>query len=246
MSETDAIDDAALVRVLDGTASPAQARRVAEACAQDPALQAKRDAMSVDIGDIRAGMDAVLLQAPEMTLPQAERTWRPIWQAAAAVLIFAVGLAAGRLLPGDGYGAEADWHQAVADYQVLYTTATLTTSPLPRQMRDAGLSRTAAALGLDLTPERVATSDMTFQRAQILQIDGAPLAQLVYLDANSQPIAFCITRRDGPDTAPVTRQFGRQTARIWQQGGYGFILIGPVAETSLIAATRELSEKIAL
>ncbi|MEM0923316.1 MAG: hypothetical protein AAGF44_05395 [Pseudomonadota bacterium] len=237
------IDEATLVRILDGTASDAEEEAVAEAMALDPGLSARLDALSPNLAAFREGMDALLTQAPAVSIPIEAPRARPLWHyVAAAVLLFSLGVAVGRAVPDPA----ADWHQAVADYQALYTTATLTAVPLSPAMRETGLAETSAALGLELTSETIAAPGLSFQRAQILEVDGAPLAQLVYLDTAGQPVAFCITRRSGAARPAETARFGSQTARIWRQNGWGFILIGEVSEGQLRAAERDLIDKIAL
>ena len=242
------ISDERLIRYLDGDLSDAEAAAIEAAIAADPDLQLALEALSPDIEGLRSGMDALLVQAPEMPelpLPSPVPARRPVWQVvAAAVVLFSLGLGVGTQFPGSE--RSNTWHQAVADYQVLYTTATLTAVPMAPDLRKTGLSRTSEALGLDLSAEAIRIEGLTFQRAQILEVDGRPLAQLVYLDPAGTPVAFCITRRPGVDVEPQSQRLSGLNARVWQRDGYGFILIGDLADDTLKAAETELVAKIAI
>lgn len=243
-TDGETVTDETILRYLDGHLTGEELAAFEAALASDGTLQARMAEMDADVVPIRAGMEALLREAPVFDLP--EPAAKPtVWRyAAAAIVIFALGLGAGRLLP-DGTGA-TDWHQAVADYQALYTTDTVAAVPMPLEIRQAGLARTSAALGLDLSAAADAPEGLTFQRAQILQIDGEPLAQLVYLDATGAPIAFCITAREGRNAAPSDARLSGLRAQIWRDGGYGFILIGDTATESLRIAAEDLRRKIQL
>ncbi|MEM7505880.1 MAG: hypothetical protein AAF415_03975 [Pseudomonadota bacterium] len=240
--EREPVSDEAILRYLDGHLPGGEREAFEATMASDGDLKARVAEMDLDFAPLQTGMAALLSGAPTFALP-ARRA--PIWHyVAAAIVIFALGVGAGRLLPGAT--DSAGWHQAVADYQALYTTDTVAAVPMAPETRLAGLDRTGAALGLDLSGAAEGAKGLIFQRAQILQIDGKPLAQLVYLDATGAPIAFCITRREGADSAPKDGRLSGLNARTWRDAGYGFILIGDAAPDALRAATEELRGKIQL
>ena len=57
-------------------------------------------------------------------------------------------------------------------------------------------------LGLALDPDRLSVGELAPRRAQMLQFDGAPLAQIGYVDG-AIPLAFCVIR-DGEKDAPLS------------------------------------------
>jgi anti-sigma factor RsiW len=152
--------------------------------------------------------------------------------AAAAIVLFCLGVAVGRYGLGSLRGE--DWRQAVADYLSLYTTDTFAGLPAPQQEELAPLN---ARLGLDLSLGRLALGNLQFKGAVIFAYDEAPLGQLAYLDAATGPVLFCIIRDARPD-APVEegKRAGFHYAS-WARAGRGFMLIGrlPASETAALA-----------
>lgn len=152
--------------------------------------------------------------------------------AAAAIVLFCLGVAVGRYGP-DALRGE-DWRQAVAEYMSLYTPETFAGLPAPRQEELAPLN---ARLGLDLSLERVALGNLQFKGAVIFAYDDAPLGQLAYLDAATGPVLFCIIRDARPDAAVEEGKRAGFHYASWARAGRGFMLIGrlPAAETAALA-----------
>ncbi|MEM1298745.1 MAG: hypothetical protein AAGH68_05640 [Pseudomonadota bacterium] len=235
------ITDETLVAYLDG-ALPADAHADVEAAlASDAGLAERLAGLGVDVGALKAGFDGLLAEAPTVALPPvtANSNWRP-WQAAAAAALFVIGMAAGWGLSGD---ATPDWHQAVADYQVLYTTETLSATPLDAEARAAGLARVNERLGLTLDADALALDGMAFQRAQMLSHQGAPLAQIAFLDDNGAPIAFCIMKAE-ERAAREAIEIAGLSASTWAGGGFTYILIGPADASRLDAAAEILQSRM--
>ena len=237
--------DADLVAYLDGGLD-AQTRASLEAAVDtDPGLGERLAALSLDTEALREGFAALLADAPDQALPPPVA--RPGWgigRAAAAAALLVIGLGAGWALAPRGEAGH--WHQAVADYQVLYTTETLAATPLPAEARASGLANASERIGLDLTEERLAVEGMTFQRAQVLSYQGAPLIQVAYLTDQGAPVAFCIMRaEDGGDAAPEGAEIAGLQAATWQRGGHAFILIGPVEGRAVRASAEALAARFA-
>lgn len=247
------ISDDDLVAYLDGLASEDMAEQIRKTVAENTDLAVRLDGLRIDTNGLRLGFDAVLSEAPAIPVPDGDSfsgTAEPKqsgsrrWQlAAAAALIFAFGLGSGWALKPAA--PPANWHKAVADYQALYSTATLTNLALPEDQRALSLSRTSQDLGLILSLDQVTVEGLSFQRAQILAFEGEPLAQLTYLDRSGNPIAFCLMRT-GIDEQPKNRQIGGMNAVTWARGGMGFILIGPATTETLEAAQKTLAAQITL
>jgi anti-sigma factor RsiW len=188
--------------------------------------------LRIDIPSIRGAFEALGATAPLDRLqramaeaPEPRRHRMPgNWLALAASLV--LGIALGRapsfLSPHEH---AADWRTAVADYQALYTTATLASLH-----QDGALSGSVAAVGAALgRPISLAVLDiggLDFKRAQILSFNGQPLAQYAYLDADGAPIAFCATRTGEPDRPVQTTTLHGLAEAHWSRDGYGFMVIG--------------------
>ncbi|MEM9045090.1 MAG: hypothetical protein AAGC81_10360 [Pseudomonadota bacterium] len=239
------VADEELVAFLDGRLAPEEAAEITAALASDPALAERIDALAFDVDSLREGMAQLLADAPEIAIPRV-RTTRKAWpdwrMVAAAVSLFFVGLGSGMMiLPAQ---SEPGWHQAVADYQVLYTAETVTGAPIPAQTRQAGLDLVNQRLGLDLTLDALSLEGVRFQRAQILQFDGEPLAQLVFLDAANNPIAFCLMAASSPAQAATDTQIKGMNATHWKDGRFQSIVIGPADADLIRDMSQELMGKI--
>ncbi len=235
--------DEQLVAFLDGVGPADEAAAITGAAAEDASLAQRLADLSPDLEAMREGMAGVLTSAPSMTVPEpAPRSsiWR--WATAAVVAAFALGFGMQTLLTSKDN--TADWHQAVADYQVLYTAETVTATPLAAETRAAGLAHVSNRLGLDVTEADISVDGLTFQRAQILAHEGKPLAQLVYLDAEQRPIAFCIMRLGGETAEPADTELAGLSATTWSKGGLDFIVIGPADPTHIRQAAEVLLTRL--
>ncbi len=243
--DTDTLTDEQIVCFLDGNVSAQEAKTIAEARAADPVLDARIRALSADIESLRDAMNGLLVTAPPMVVPQPSNhtsRWNAVQMVAAAMALLAVGLAAGAML--NPFSRDAGWHVAVADYHELYTAETLTGVPVEAQMRQAGLAFVSDRLKLELNEQQLAVDGMTFQRAQMLEFQGKPLAQLAYLERSGVPVALCIMHRLGSAVGFSSEQFGELNAVVWSQGEFDFILIGALNPEMLNASAHALAERI--
>ena len=235
--------DADLVAYLDGGLDADTRASIEDAVATDPELAVRLGALSLDVDALRDGFDDLLGGAPDLEVPEPapRRGWGFGW-AAAAVALFAIGLGAGwGLAPR---GEAENWHQAVADYQVLYTTETLAATPLAAEARASGLANASERIGLELTEENLAVDGMTLQRAQVLSYEGAPLIQVAYLTDDGAPVAFCIMKaREAGSPDPRGFEIAGLEAATWEAGAHAFILIGPVDDEALGAKARSLASR---
>ncbi|MEM7237291.1 MAG: hypothetical protein AAF501_05640 [Pseudomonadota bacterium] len=256
MTGTDAtpgtVTDDEIVAFLDGRMDHDRQAGIAMAAANDPSLAQRIEAMSLDLAPLRAGMDALLDLAPDLApdlaVPAgaAARTTGAGWSlralAAAAVIAFAVGICAG--VGALRFNSASDWHQAVAEYQVLYTTETLTASPLPDSLRANGLRHVSRRLGLELTEDALSIAGLGFQRAQMLEFEGAPLAQIVLLDDAGTPIAFCLMKATGGPAALADVTIKGMSATTWSDGRFSYIVIGPADQPAIRKAAEEISTRL--
>jgi len=88
----------------------------------------------------------------------------------------------------------------------------------------------------DLTPFGV-----TFAGARLLGINERPVAQLVYLDANDQPLALCIIPSPREVKDPTLSVNGELNLVDWRDGKHGYAVVGwsdPALLESLSEAIR--------
>jgi anti-sigma factor RsiW len=241
-------DDALLVAFLDDALDEAERDRLLARLEGDAALRARLEALRSGGLPFAPAFEALLEEAPLDRLRaslaaapareaspagKARVSWprRRALAAALAVAVFLAGLAAGRLAPPwpsrqTVEENREDWRDAVAQYMSLYTADTFASAADDPAARAADLTALGQKLGVALTPDRVALSDLTFERAELLSYDQAPLGQLAYLDAREGPVLFCILSDSRPD-APVDRvELRGFAAASWAHGGRGFMVIG--------------------
>ncbi|MEM7041179.1 MAG: hypothetical protein AAF543_00065 [Pseudomonadota bacterium] len=67
---------------------------------------------------------------------------------------------------------------------------------------------------------------VTFAGARLLGINEKPVAQLVYLDANDQPLALCIIPSTGAAKNPTASTNGELNLIDWRDGRHGYAVVG--------------------
>ena len=199
----------------------------------DAAPQAKLEAM---LSAIPAAANPAISPAK----PAVFATRRGFLGALAASVV--AGIAIDRAVIGVGTRLSAkdegtEWRAVVAEYISLYTPETLA-GPVPSaDVQSAQLARLDENLGLKLSPEQVSLPDIDFKRAQILQYDGKPLAQIAYLDPQTGPMALCIVASGvGPKAPDIEGRKGMNVV-YWSNATHAFMLIGhaPVDRMTEIA-----------
>lgn len=138
--------------------------------------------------------------------------------------------------------AAKGWRQAVADYQVLFTTESLT----PDQGGDDALALASARVGLPLDPATRAAAGLQFRRAQLLAFNGKPLVQLAYLGEDGVPVAFCIIASNKPEADTQYEVRNGLGIVHWIIGGFGLMVIGDLPEDRLNRIAADLRQSINL
>ena len=83
---------------------------------------------------------------------------------------------------------------------------------------------------------------LTFKGARMLVVNGAPVAQLVYLPADGRAVALCIIHSKKDDKPLTASQQDDLNLVDWRLKGYGFVVIGWENQAEL-RAIAEASEK---
>jgi anti-sigma factor RsiW len=252
MSTTKTFTDEDLVAYSDGALDAARANEVKVALEHDACLAARFGALEFDRRAVSASFEAMADTAPIDFLRVQIRN-QPghahfsfgagsQWLRIAAALI--AGLCIGWGVTRISKDPTEDWRVAVANYQRLYTTATLS-----RITSDGGIERDEVAtvadkLGLPIKLEQLQLADLKFKRAQLLEFDGRLLAQFAYLDSQGAPISFCATRSNAPNSLVRVGTIGGLSAASWDKYGYSFIVIGAAPAEALRQAASALLEAI--
>jgi anti-sigma factor RsiW len=134
----------------------------------------------------------------------------------------AIGISHRLAKPDEG----TEWRAVVAEYLSLYTSDTLSAPAGDRAEQAAQLSEVGSKLGLTLTPETVAMPGVDFKRAQVLNYDSKPLAQIAYLDPESGPMALCIIPSTKGASAPDMENRRGMNVVYWSNATHAFMLIG--------------------
>ncbi len=242
--------DDKLVAYLDGELTPSESVAVSQRIAADPDVAARLNTLVRGNRPFREAFDPLLAEAPEtdleamlagllareMPVARARLLRTRLAAIAAGLALLAVGAGLDRAAMG-GLGSamtaatmasdgSADWRQAVAQYQTLYSSDTLASLPDDDVLKAQELSALQARVGVKLTPARVSLPDLDFKRAETFQYDGQALGHLAYLDPQSGPIALCIITGQPGEAAPqVERRHGMNIV-YWSHHDHGFLLIG--------------------
>lgn len=93
--------------------------------------------------------------------------------------------------------------------------------------------RISKVLGTNMLVPDLSGQELTFQRAQVLQRDGQPFAQIAYLTKSGDPVALYATMRTGePEAMKLGDKDGIGFA-IWTQGELSLLLAGNLPDERL-------------
>jgi hypothetical protein len=247
------ITDEELVAFLDSELSLERRRAIGAEISKNDHLQRRLAAFDCDVSALKLAFDALAKSAPapargswldrELNFVPLPRYAFLRWAGAAALFLCAAGAGymGGRYANSAG---DADWHKAVANYQALYVTGTLSSIPEDIESQRKEVTEAAAKIGLPLKLETVQLPNFHLKRVQLLQFEGKPLVQFAYLDPQGVPVAFCAIRAGIADSAPQVEMFQGLPGAFWNKAGYGFIFIGAVPIETLRGTAALLETRI--
>ncbi|QCY12134.1 transcriptional regulator [Pseudomonas sp. MPC6] len=241
MSDHAIPSDEQLVAYLDDQLDSEQRRRIDAAIAEDSLLNLRLQWLARSSLPFKNAYDELARQAPTErlqsmldTLPSPARpAMNRRWFLAAAAGLVVCGVVADRLfLSWQSSSQKNSWRALVADSMALYVPQTLDHLPSDEAAQRAQLRTIDARLGLNLAPARLALPRAQFKRAQILEYDGVPIAQMTWLDPAHGPLALCVTRANSG-----SRPFAHERRRglnvvYWADMEHAWMLLGhnPAAE----------------
>jgi anti-sigma factor RsiW len=253
------IDDTDLLAYVEGRLSQTHKAEVETAVATSPDVAARLSAMRASALPYAKAFEAQVLPPPPQKLSQllddmlsanaqpARRRAASWPRLAAAFVVGALCCATAlKLLPSSAPtpAAEAQvspWIKAVADYQQLYSRATLAnvtedSALTTRVLQDLRVNDEIAVVVPDLR-----SAALTFKRVQRLSFHDRPVVQMVYLPQHGEPIALCVTPDARPDERPHAQQIGEMNGVAWRQGSLGYVLLGKGPPQALLDLGRRIA-----
>lgn len=261
--------DGEVVRYLDGALSSRHRTAFDARLSRDEALRERVSLLAAGERPFLQAFDALLDEAPVerlgANLPRAQpartqwwpdggRWWLRPAALAAGLAVLLIGASGGvvgtRMLVAPIEVADHDeddaqaWRSVVVNYLDLTTSQALEALPRDAATLASDLVKVSKRVKLPLTPERIGLPGRSIERVDLYYYDGAPLAQIAYLDPESGPIAFCALSQEGePHPLEVERRNGMNVA-YWSSGAHAFMLAGRAPPEILQELARTLSTQV--
>ena len=254
-----AIDDRDLLAYADGQLAPERRAEIEAAIASSADVARRVSAMRASALPYAAAFEAQILPPVPPELSQriaalvsadsrrqqrGQSAWPKLATAfAAGVLCCAVALKV--LSPGMTGGVPTapvePWIQAVADYQQLYSRATVSHVTEDPQLSAHVISDLWTADGMKVVVPDLRTAGLSFKRVQRLSFREQPVVQMVYLPDQGEPVALCVMRDMRPDEKPRAQQIGELSTVAWRHGELGYVLLGKAPAHALMELGRHIA-----
>ena len=253
------IDDTDLLAYVDGHLSQTRKTEVEAAVAASPHVAARLSAMRASALPYATAFEAQalppvppgvsqllgdLLSADAQPRRRRVSSWPRLAAAfAAGALCCAIAL---KLPPSavPSLVAEAQispWIKAVADYQQLYSRATLTNVTEDPALSARVLNDLRANDGIAVVVPDLRSAALIFKRVQRLSFHDRPVVQMVYLPEHGEPIALCVTPDAGADERPHAQQIGEMSSVAWRQDNLGYVVLGKGPPQALLDLARRIA-----
>jgi len=262
--------DEAIVAWIDRQMSDDDAREFERHLASDGQLAARTEELMNSNQPFAQAFSLLLEDAPEAKLQSQLNTLlettasSPAARAApsasrrallaASLGFLAVGMSGGTGLgywlrdqPAKVSGSEKV-RELVAQYMSLYSNETLADADSAPSVLDKGLARTQQDIGLRLDTAQLALPESELKSIRMLRYDRTSIAQIAWANADSGPMALCISRAYQPSAAVIAAQSERRHGMNlvwWSAQGYLFVLVGRNPLTDLEKNAQTLQARIA-
>jgi len=251
------LDDTDLLAYVEGQLAPGRCSELEAAVAASPKLAARLAAMRASALPYAAAFQSQALPpVPDRltqrvaVLSRSRRDERSPWSWPRMVGAFAAGMltcaiALKVLLPGvapmSSATPVAPWITAVADYQRLYSRATLAHVSEDPQLSARVISDLRANDGVQVAVPDLRSAGLSFKRVQRLSFHDRPVVQMVYLPERGEPIALCATPDARPDESLHAQQVGEMNTVAWRHGNLGYVLLGRGSAQELLDLGRQIA-----
>jgi len=245
--------DEQLVAYLDNELDGEQRSQLESAIAEDPLLSLRVQWLRRSSLPFPAAYDELALQAPldrlQARLDAAPSPARPglsrrgLIAAGAAALVLS-GVAADRVFLGWQLRQAHNWRARVGDYMALYVPQTLDHLPTDEASHRAQLRTIDARLGLNLSTATLKLPGAELKRAQMLEYDGVPIAQMTFLDSQHGPLALCVTRSNSGSLALAHERRHALNVVYWTEREHAWMLIGHNPPAALEELAQRLRERL--
>jgi anti-sigma factor RsiW len=253
------IDDTDLLAYVDGQLPQERRAEVDAAVASSPGVAARLNAMRASALPYATAFDAQVLPPlpPELsqrvgdllsTYPQRGQRRASSWPRlgvafAAGVLCCAIVL---KLLPSAAPRQAAaaqvsPWIKAVADYQQLYSRATLASVTEDPALSARVINDLRVNDGIAVVVPDLRNAALTFKRVQRLSFHDQPVVQMVYLPEHGEPIALCVTRDARPDETPHAQQIGEMSSVAWRRDNLAYVVLSKGQAQTLLELGRRIA-----
>lgn len=223
-----AYTDADLLSYLRGDGDPATAGAIEADLTRDAALEERLMALDPIAEPIKAAFDGVAPADPAAFVPETPAQAPSRWPH--ALTLVAAGLVGAAVMFGtfNLRSPAPDWRMQVANYQALYGPETVGGALLSAEERAFQTEQAGAKIALaGLEAVTGVTPDLTHVRTQILQVDGTPLAQIVFRTADGQPVALCGLPHSGASSDAIAVMDRADLASAaFETAGHSWLLIG--------------------
>jgi len=215
-----AVDDVDLLAYADGQLAPERRAEVEAAVAASAEMAGRLRAIQASALPYAAAFEAQPAPPVPRELSSAvaalvRTDWRhgsrSRWALPRLASAFAAGIlccaVAVRLLSLTGPASPTalqvePWIQAAADYQRMYSRATVVHVNEDPHLTAQVVADLWAADGMKVGIPDLRAAGLTFKRVQRLNFRDRPVVQMVYLPEQGEPLALCITRDARPDERP--------------------------------------------
>ncbi len=249
-------EDAELIALIDNELDEAAKARVLARLAEDAALRERYEALRESGAPIAAAFDALIEKAPLHRLraalpPEGARGAASRLFAGIAFRELAAGIVIGLVAAGAAWvalslapqGEQEDWRSAVVEYTNLYTNETFAPLNPDASLQAKELDAVGARVGARLTPESVALPGLRFTVAFMLSYSGSPLGEIAYVDAQGEPVLFCLMANAGADAPLRSEKRGELSLSSWSHAGRRHLVIGRLPEERVAELAQTLERR---
>ncbi len=142
--------------------------------------------------------------------------------------------------------AKRGWKKAVADYAELYGRSTFVNEEPSEAQIASDLAHVERELGLPLPQSDLTVEGYRLARAEILNFNGMPLAQIAYLGESGEPILLCIIKspKAATEKPPAPAAINDLNLIGWDKDGFGYVVIGKTEPDQIKALSDVLYSRL--